>query len=234
MPRLAPLLLLLCAAACASPKPPQGPAVQHFGVMREVMMEGKTEPRTALAQYQHKGCCAVGALAGLAGEVMIDDGTVFLAHDRTGSIADRAGDAQATLLTVADVPGWRELPLADGADLDAIEQAIAAALPDPQAAAATPLPFLVIAPSAEVQVHVARGYCPHAASDPEHTPDVWHQTSASVRVVGFYAPGQAGVMTHHGTALHAHAMAMAAGATAMGHVDKLVVGAGARLLLPAR
>ena len=228
-----PALVLLWAAACASPRPPQAPAVQHFGVMREVMMEGKTEPRAALAPYQHKGCYGVGALAGLAGEVMIDDGTVSLARDRATAIAAGAGDAQATLLTVAEVANWRELAVAAGADLDAIERAVAAALPDPQAADVAPLPFLVSAPSADVEMHVARGVCPHGASDPEHAPDIWRGTGARVRVVGFYAPGKAGVMTHHGTALHAHAMASSGSTKAMGHVDTLVVGPGARLFLPA-
>jgi hypothetical protein len=206
--------------------------------MREVMMEGKTEPRAALSRYEQKGCYAVGALAGLAGEVMIDDGVVFVSRDRAESITDRAGDAQATLLTVAQVRRWRELPLGEGADLDAIEGAIRAALPDPKAVETAPLPFLVIASSATLAMHVARGVCPHGASDPEHQPDIWRNDPAhgavAARIVGFFAPGQAGVMTHHGTAIHAHAMvSTGTGTKAMGHVDSLVVGPGARLLLPA-
>ena len=234
--RLAPLALF-CVTACATTPAPAF-ELQHFGAMREVMMEGKTGPRAALSRYEQKGCYAVGALAGLAGEVMIDDGVVFVSRDRAEKVADRAGNAQATLLTIAQVRNWRELPLGEGADLDAIEAAIRAALPDPKATEIAPLPFLVIAPATAIAMHVARGVCPHGASDPEHQPDVWRNDPAhgavAARVVGFFAPGQAGVMTHHGTAIHAHAMATArSGTKAMGHVDSLVVGPGARLLLPA-
>ncbi|MDO8348773.1 MAG: acetolactate decarboxylase [Planctomycetota bacterium] len=211
--------------------------------MREVMMEGKTEARVALADYEKPGYYGVGALAGLQGEVLIEDGNVGIARDRATHQRMGAGTERATLLTVARVRAWREVPLVADADLEAIEHAIAEAVPESMHTAAAPVPFRLEGNFASLALHVARGACPHAATSPETEPDRWSSSTegASGTVAGFFAPGRAGVMTHHGSAIHAHARVRPAkqpisllGDSAMGHVDSLVCAPGAKLFVPAR
>jgi hypothetical protein len=233
--------VLFLAAACAAPA---AVTVEHFGVMREVMMEGKTEARVALADYEHPGFYGVGALAGLQGEVLIDDGFVFVVRERARAINlgnIHLGKADwATLLTVARVGEWREVALAERSDLDAIERAVAEAVPDSRREGAAPVPFRLRGRFDSVALHVARGACPHAATSPETEPDRWSGDGMGV-IVGFYAPGRAGVMTHHGTAIHAHALVsipegdyIQLDGSVMGHVDSLVCGPGTKLFVPAR
>jgi len=250
---------LLLACSCAAPP---GVTVEHFGVMREVMMEGKTEARVALADYEKPGFYGVGALAGLEGEVLIYSGLVLVARGRTSDVRSGAAD-RATLLTVAHVDSWREIALPDGDDLEGIGSAIAAALPESAHKDAAPVPFLVEGTFTRLALHVVRGACPHAATSPETEPDRWNSDASAapsvVVAVGFYAPGRAGVMTHHGTSVHAHAAVLPDGdllhpmsirpgaplssrsATAapsellfMGHVDSLVCGPRTKLFVPAR
>ena len=66
--RFIPLVLVACAS-------PSSPPVHHVGVMREVMREGRTEARAALADHLAPGTMALGALTGLQGEFLIDAGT---------------------------------------------------------------------------------------------------------------------------------------------------------------
>ncbi len=229
--------LFAFVAACAAPR---GVTVEHFGVMREVMMEGKTEARVALADYEKPGFYGVGALAGLEGEVLINDGKVQVARERVLSGKSGAGAERATLLTVALVTAWREVPIANGADLEAIERTIAEAVPESLRDGAKPVPFMLAGHFTTLALHVVRGACPHSATSPETEPDRWSREAIAV-VVGFFAPGRAGVMTHHGTAIHAHAWGQSLwdshplrGPWAMGHVDSLVCAPGTNLFVPAR
>jgi hypothetical protein len=170
--------------------------------------------------------------------VLIADGNVKIARDRAAQVENHAGTAQATLFTVARVTAWREVPLAAGADLEAVGRAVAEAVPAALQPGAMPVPFRIEGRFDALALHVARGACPTAATTPDTAPDRW-SSAAVARVVGFFAPGREGVMTHHGTAIHAHAWGSAADGQFVvefvtGHVDSLVCGDGARLFVPAR
>lgn len=229
--------ILFVLGSCTAPR---GVTVEHFGVMREVMMEGKTEARVALADYEKPGFYGVGALPGLAGEILIDDGKVMVSNKHALWPERGAGAEQATLLTVAHVGQWREVLLAEGGDLGVIERAIAEAVPESLRDGAEPVPFR-LGFGFWLSLHIARGACPHAATSPETEPDRWSGDCAG-EIVGFFAPGRAGAMTHHGTAIHAHAFVLPVGdyfniyneAFVMGHVDSLVCPAGAKLFVPAQ
>lgn len=209
--------------ACAAPPP----AFRHEGVMREVMRGGRTEARAALAELAEPGTYAVGALAGLDGEFVVDDGVAWVAVD--GPLALRApAGAQATLLTAAQTPGFEAIHLDAPTSLLDLEQrlaGIAAARGAPQG----PLPFVIEGRGA-VQLHVVRGACPHGEPVPGKEPARVDLADAPLRAIGFFVDGQEGIMTHMGTALHVHAFATRAdGRRVMGHVDDLTFAAGAVL-----
>jgi hypothetical protein len=227
---LASLVLAACAVPPPSPAPAATTPVQHVGPMREVMHDGRTQPRARLSDHAERGTFAVGALAGLAGEVLIDDGAVWTASGDTTAVRADA-NAQATLLTSARVAAWRELPLPALADLQALEHALAAAVPG-AAALGEAVPF-VVEGRGRVALHVVRGACPHGAATADRQPARWSAAGVPVRAVGFFVRGQQGVVTHMGTALHLHAFANDGARRAMGHVDELALTAGAVLRVPA-
>jgi hypothetical protein len=79
------------------------------------------------------------------------------------------------------------------------------------------------------------GYCPIATDPATVDAKPWLWSSAEPRravIVGFYAAGAEGVMTHHGTAMHMHAVLSIGGRTITAHVERLSVVRGATLRVP--
>ena len=239
------LLLPFAALAACHGSPPQttapsaAPAAfEQFGTMREVMHDGSTGGRIALAHVHERGCYAVGALADLAGEVTVDDGVVYVERCPSGTPglgtfppdSPLPQDLQATLLSVAHVAAWRDLPLADAVDDAALTAALRAAVGEPQ----QPVPFRVEGTVKELTVHCVRGQSPTNVTDRDKAP--WVRATGQpipLALIGFYAPGREGELTHHGTALHLHAVLLLEGRRTAAHVDQFRLQPGAKLQIPA-
>lgn len=96
-----------------------------YGKLHEVLAQGRHQPPVTLAQLTQKpNCYAVGALAGLEGEVTIVDGDVI------ASCVDRSGrpvspgkplEQSATTIAAAYVPRWMETNIDRHVDADALE-----------------------------------------------------------------------------------------------------------------
>jgi hypothetical protein len=215
----------LALAACAAAP---GGAVRQFGGMREVMRDGHTEARVRLADLEFaRDTIAVGALDGLRGEITAASGTVWVANAADGAFHAEPVTAAtaATLLTIATP----DLIVARTCDA-ALDEATLAAL---VRATGLPLPATidVEGDAATLALHVARGACPHGEATPATEPWRWNAPAGTaVRLVGFFAPDREGVMTHHGTAFHLHAIARAGdGQVITGHVDSFALQPGARV-----
>jgi acetolactate decarboxylase len=226
-----PLALLV---ACAAPLAPLD--WQQFGGMREVMRDGRDEARVTLAELgpvvdvERGDLVAVGALAGLAGEVTIDGRNLWVATAPSETelvVEETAGAHAATLLTTARVPAWRELEA--GGMLDEVTLG---ALLAKHGRLGEALPIRIEGAASSLAVHVIRGDCPHA---PDAAIPAWRweaPAATEVVLVGFYAPGAPGILTHHGTDFHLHAVAQdTAGHTVAGHVDAFELLPGARVFV---
>ncbi len=213
------------------------PTVHQYGGIRDVLRNGNTQARVRLVDVTAEpGAIAVGALAGLGGEVTIVNGDVWVARS-TGDDADvsgpdgKSGD-QATLLAVAHVNEWISVPLGEGGGSfgERIGRAAAGAGVD----TSKPFPFIVEGDITVLEAHVIAGSCPIANPDGEQP---WRfEVSSPTRgqLVGFYAEDSEGVMTHHGDPTHTHVVMDRNGQTVTAHADRADVAAGAVLHLPAR
>ena len=225
---VAPLLVVSAAlAACGT-----APALHQYGAMRPVMREGRTEPRVELFHYASLGFYGVGAMSGLDGEVTIDDGAVWVSRVEGDDIATTGPqaepDAFATLLTVGCGRDWQQITLVDASDGPAIEDAIATLAADHGMPVEGPLLVTIEGCAAQVGVHVVAGACPHATPDA----DAWRLTlegGAPIRIVGVFAAGRAGELTHHGTRIHLHAIFDHEGRPATAHIDSMTLEPGALL-----
>lgn len=216
------------------------PAVEQYGAMREVMRDGHTEARVRPADaVARPHAVGVGALEGLAGEVTIVDGDVWVARVEDGDVrvtgpAPADGD-RATLLTLAHVARWQSVTIdrdAEGGDVEAI---IERAAGERGIDTSDPFPFIIEGAAEGVDLHVINGYCPIATDPATIDAEPWRlsiSTPTDMLVVGFFAPDAAGVMTHHGTSIHAHAVLSLDGETITGHVDRVDVAPGMTLRLP--
>ena len=220
---------------------PNPPAVAQFGEMRAVMREGHTESRIPLADaIARPHAVGVGALEGLAGEITIVDGDVWVSRvTETGlrvTGPDPIDGDRATLLTLAHVPRWQAVTIdkvAEGRDLESLIERTAHAH---GIDTTKPFPFMIEGNTNAIEIHVINGYCPVATDPATVDAEPWRWSSSGpldVVIVGFFAPDMAGVMTHHGTAIHAHAVLSVKERTITGHVERLSTTAGMILRVPA-
>ncbi len=232
-------ILLLVTASCAGPAPTLPPEVEvsTWGTMREVLREGRIGGRVALTTLDTSTSVGVGAMADLAGEVTILDGRVLVAAgggresgtEETATLLVReavAGDS-ASLLVLANVPAWEEVPIGNCASYAELETIIAKQLRRRGSDLASPQPIRIRGRAQHLALHVIAGACPIANPS---GPRPWRFSGSveEVELAGFYAEESAGRLTHHNRSSHLHAVAD----QLMGHLDEVVL-EDAVLLLPA-
>jgi len=219
---------LCLAAACFLGCTSTAPEVKTWGSMREVLREGDDRGRVEVLEAVGRDSLAVGALAGLEGEITVVEGVAMVAIGESGETRPaRAGD-KAALFVLADVPAWRSAPLPEGPhDLDSLESAIAAALERAGFDLGAPIPVRVRGLAHRVSCHVIAGACPIARPDGP-APRRLEQSDVEVELVGVFADGRAGELTHHTNRSHLHVIAE----KMMGHLDAIELSS-AVLLIPA-
>lgn len=232
------LALLLSASTCActtTDAPAEVGALQQWGQLRNVMRDGETFRRVRLSQVARPGTWGVGALEELAGEVTVLDGVVTIAEVADGELRVRSATSRefATLLVLADAEGWveREVVAARAPDVDVVLDASLRELGfDPQA---RPVAVRIEGEFDSLALHVVAGNCPIANPD---GPAPWRWSGGGARgtLVGVFAPGRAGDLTHHNHRFHLHALVTTPdGRRISGHVDDVAFAEGVRLLAPA-
>ena len=208
--------------------------------MREVMHEGMTGPRVALGSQAGRHAVALGALEGLDGEITIMNGDVWISRVRDGDVVTSGpavpSEPQATLLVVSHVPTWRTIAFdapAGGAELEA---AINRAAMEQGIDTSMPFPFIIDGVATSLDMHVINGFCPHGSGEVTVGREplrIMLAEPTPVSIIGFYAEGAQGILTHHGTSIHAHALLDAPEGRMTGHIDSVEVADHAVLRLPA-
>ncbi len=207
--------------------------------MRPVMREGSTQARTSLRDWAEPHTIAVGAIEGLDGEITVVDGGVWVSRVRDGGIATSgpavAAEDQATLLTAMRVARWRSVRLDEGATGPELEDLIERAAKKQGIDTARPFPFVIEGRAAALDMHVINGLCPHSGAEAAADREPWRLTlseATPATIVGFFARHSEGVLTHHGTPIHAHALLARDGKRTTGHIDSIAIEAGATLRVP--
>ena len=224
------LALLLCGCSSGTV------GLEQFGAMRPVMRDGRTEPRADLASIVSRPAMyGVGAMAGLDGEVTIRDGEVWITRVRDGAPCttgpEVTHDGQATLLTVGPMRSVREHTLNQALAGSSLEEAIRSAAASDGLDATLPFLFTLRGTATALELHVVDGTCMHV--DPK-APGlrIVIAEPTPVEIVGVHAEGQAGVMTHHGTSVHMHALLLWKGHRVTAHVDSITMAPGSSLRIP--
>jgi len=230
------LAALALLGACAAPGAWDG-SVGRWGSVREVMRDGDDRARVEVgAVVATRHALGVGVLAGLAGEVTVLDGDVWVTRaDRAGRLVTERSDGsgvQAALLALARVERWVSVPLPPDPGRAGLEAAVVAAVERAGLSAAETVPFEIRGELAGLEAHVVRGACPLAPGVDPDGPDAplrIRRGRARGTLVGFLTSLPPGELTHHGRRAHVHVL-LEDGPTA--HVDRVEVAATAVLLLP--
>lgn len=212
--------------------------MRTWGTMREVMHDGRTEGKVSIsdaAASPHS--VGIGALAGLAGEIAIIDGDVWISRATAPPRIETthgcsAGD-RAALLAVTNVTSWNEIAIDRDVAPGELDSLLNSFAERNGLARCETFPFVIRGDFDDLDAHVLNGRCPYAGPGSSETDPVRAQTkSASGRLVGFFTRLEPGILTHHGSQTHVHVL-LEGDTPFVGHVDAVRIRKGATLRLPA-
>jgi acetolactate decarboxylase len=200
-----------------------------------MMHEGRTDAAVSLGELlPDPHLYAVGALEGLAGEITVIAGDLWISMpgDGPGGVVTERGARSgrgAALLVEARVPAWDERRLERGVQLEDLAE-LSLSGREPGSA----VPF-ALEGRARIEGHVVDGRKIEPGTDHAAHREAGvrvHAEGEPILAVGFASCSHQGVFTHHGESVHVHAVLPERGLTF--HVDSMHLEPGARLRLPAR
>jgi acetolactate decarboxylase len=228
-------LVSLVTALFAAP----APQVEAHGALRAMMHEGKTGAQVTLDELlPNPNLYAVGALADLAGEITIVAGTAYLSYPSGDNgvrmETRRTANAGAALLVSATVDRWRSVRIEEPIPFEALDAAIAELAVAAGLDAGARFPFLLEGEFEELEWHVIDGRRLEGVDSSHEAHKAaavsTRQSKVEATLVGFYSPRDQGVFTHMGSTTHVHCVTE--DPPASGHVDHVVIPAGATIRLP--
>jgi hypothetical protein len=164
------------------------------------------------------------------------------ADGRPEAIPGDPREIAATFLFGAPVADWLRFPLDGAVPVNAVDATIGTHVKRAGIDEAEPTVFQVVGTFRDVRVHVINGACPlHARRagltlQERQRPFEATYESMSGKIVGVYAKGKAGVLTHPDTSTHMHLIYVEprAGATVTAHVEQVSFAPGCVLMLAKR
>ena len=240
-----PRLLLLFSSLVLLPAchAPRGAAwkgdLASWGTLREALRDGSDQERVRLTEVGGANVYGLGALAGLAGEVTIVDGEVWVTRGDSTHVTTRGRsvDEGATVLFTWEVERWQDVRVRTAVDPSELEVFVEARAREAGIDTSRPFPFLVKGTLEHLDVHVVNGECPIRARmmGNEASANAFRLSTPSTPgiLVGIFAPDSVGVVCHMGSRTHVHAVLEENGGLT-GHVETVGLAAGSVLQLPAR
>lgn len=213
----------------------------RYGGMHETIGLQNHQGRVDLSQLlEQPHFYAVGALAGLDGEITIlDSKAIVTTVDSSGNPSAQSG-GEATLLVGQSVPAWTDVEITEDIPPAQIDEAVRELVSGSGINPSSPFIFVIEGSYSAVRLHVINGACPvHAQKKDKRIPEdrqPYELATEAVAgtVVGVYAEDAAGQLTHPGTSQHAHLIYPdpASGQRVTGHLEPYGVKRGATLKLP--
>jgi acetolactate decarboxylase len=208
-----------------------------IGAQRETIINGKLaaalDLKTLAARPHLYG---LGPLEQLRGEATIADSRPALARVGPEGMVKVAQSFEAGVpfFVWAEVPRWVETPIPAGIrSFEDLERFIPRAAQAAGLDAEKPLPFLVNGRQDQVEFHILNriGDAPHNLEMHEKIKVKFEVVKTETTVVGFHSTRHRGVFTPGDSNIHIHFQTP--DNSQSGHIEKLKIGGGARLCLPA-
>jgi len=226
-------------ARADSPKAVRGAGYElwFIGAQRETIMNGKLAAALDLKTLaDHPHLYGLGPIEQLRGEVTIVDCRPALARvaaDGTVNVT-RSFDAGVPFFVWAEVPQWRETPIpAEVRSFEDLERFVPLAAKAAGLDAERPLPFLVGGLQDLIEFHILNriGDAPHNMELHKKIQIKFDLEIVEASIVGFHSTRHRGVFTPGDSNIHIHFQTP--DNRHSGHIQKLEIGDGATLSLPA-
>jgi hypothetical protein len=215
-----------------------------YGGMHETIGQKQHHGRVPLVEILDRPhFYGVGAVEELRGEITILDSVAVV----TGGAPDGGlhslppAGLQATLLAGRSVPEWTTHVVDEAVLGDRLDATIAVAAEGAGLDRTVPFVFVVEGVLTGVRLHVINGACPvrarirSLALGEDERPFELEAATLEGTVVGVYAEGSVGELTHPATSTHAHLIWEdgRTGQRVTGHLERFGLAPGAVLKLPA-
>jgi len=208
-----------------------------IGGQRETIMNGKLAAALdlkTLANRQH--LYGIGPIEQLRGEVTIVDSRPALARiasDGTAKVT-QSFETGVPFFVWAEVPLWHQVPIpAEARSFEDLESFVPKAAAAADLDADKPLPFLVLGREQLIEFHIVNriGDGPHNMELHKKIQVAFELEKAEATIVGFHSTKHRGIFTPSDSNIHIHFQTP--DNTKSGHIQKLQLGKGAILSLPA-
>lgn len=232
------LFLLLTSAfwTCSSNEPKveiEAVPVEVKGTIREIMHEGKIEPKVAVSDFVSQGSYGLGPYGRLKGELLLWDGVPYVSvmhNDKMMVIADR--NASAPLFVSAQVQNWDTLTLSENIQgIKQLENFLDRISKDVD----QPFPFLLLGTAEYADIHTQNlpdNYVVHSPADAHSGQENFELLNQGFQLLGFFSRNHQAVFTHMNSYTHMHMIT--SDRKMMGHLDSLSIGSNSvQLLLPS-
>ena len=237
--------LVFAACGRASAQSASDSTIVQYGTMHEAIGKQQHQGRVRLSDLgAKKHFHGVGALEGLAGEVTINDGQVYVTSlDDAGSlrvIDGPMGERQATMLVGAVVPSWSCISVDANVAPESVDQFIAGAASQSGVNTDKPFMFVVEGTFSDARIHVINGACPvHARMQKielpqDRRPFEKEMTQVTGKVIGVFAKDAVGKLTHPATSTHMHLLFTdkQTGNIATAHIEQIGLAKGSSVSFP--
>jgi acetolactate decarboxylase len=211
--------------------------VEYHGALKNMMHQGDLSAQANLKDFENlKHFYALGAVAGLKGEILILDGQAYIssANGTTLRISN-SFNHEAALLVHATVARWTSFEVPDSIrSYKDLEKHMERAAKDFGIDTDQPFPFLVKGILKSFNWHVINW----KDGDKDHSHEKHIKSGPNgkvaeedVEILGFYSNSHHGIFTHHSTNMHLHLKTVDNKISA--HLDDLTLGEKMTLWLPA-
>ena len=236
MKRLYQYIILVALLSSCRQEQQQTGLVEHYGVLREIMMELKLEANVDLADLKDKAnLYALGALEGLSGEVMVLDGKAYKTSisEQNETITDQNMSGGASLLVTAQVEEWTEVTINTVLhNISELEAQLKELARQNGIDTNRPFPFML-----EGEISYLKSHVINAPGASERSHEAFKQSGVVTEsngkesiILGFYSEQHQTVFTHHDSFIHAHALR--GNPVYAAHVDEITIQPGPILKLP--
>lgn len=210
------------------------------GNFRHMIHTGETEGAIGLDTLTAPSAWGVGATSGLRGEVVIRNGTVLVSRgeDPDARVTQPSVGEEAVILAYGTAADWQSVEIPHVMAPDRLThfielQAQSLGL-DPEGG----FPIRIQGNFPQLVWHVVTGEAPaHGVQSGGHANsrsglNLYDEAGTTGEIIGVYTGAALeGIASHPGEKLHLHFVS--ADSARSGHVDKIMIPAGATLLLPA-
>jgi acetolactate decarboxylase len=222
---LAVLLIILFFTSCSinGDKKENHFEVKHSGAMRNVMMKGDLQSNIEMdTLIGRNGLYGIGPLEKLRGEILINDGDVFVSTitSENSIKVEQSVNVSAPFFVYSTVDDWKKIDLPGSvASIDDLE----ALLIKKYSIYQVPFPFKLDGKVSYASIHVQNlppGTLIRSPEDvhPHRSDFVIENTQ--VEIIGFFSKNHQGIYTHHDSFIHMHLITT--DRNLMGHLDEAV------------